>query len=139
MIEIIVLFLMGRYLHSTATKKGWPGWPFVLLMIFGWFVCAIGGGVVGMIVTDDWDSELPVGGIVGYFVGAVFACVGNALVVAMLPNKAVDDDRDYSTRRRGRRYDEGEDNDDPRDRRGRRYDRDDDDRDDRRGRRRDDD
>jgi hypothetical protein len=117
MLEIFVLITMCRYLHKTATGKGWPGWPFVLLMIFGWFAFGIGGGILGIVVTGD-DGDLPVGGIIGYLAGVVLACLSNAMIVGILPNKSVkdDDDRDYSPRRRGdaRWEDEYEDDRRPR-------------------------
>ncbi len=142
MLEIFVLVAMCRYLHRTAKGKGWAGWPFVLLMIFGWFAGGFGGAIGLSIMLPDLNDEFPVAMLLGYLCGVVLSCVGNAIIVAMLPNKATDDDRDYSDRRRRRSADD-DDDDDPRDRRGRRDDRDDDDRDDdrdsRRGRRRDDD
>lgn len=117
MLEIFVLISMCRYLNRTATEKGCPGWPFVLLMIFGWFAFGIGGGIVGLLVMGG-DGDLPVGAIIGYIAGVILACLANSMIVAMLPNRAVRDDydRDYSPRRRGdsRWEDEQEDDRRPR-------------------------
>lgn len=135
MLEIVVLISMCRYLHKSATGKGWPGWPFVLLMILGWFAFGIGGGIAGILVSGD-DGDLPVGGIIGYVVGVVLACLANAMIVGILPNRKVTDDydRDDSPRRRGDDRWEDEYDDDRRQRHARSRD-DRDDRDDRERRR----
>lgn len=144
MLEIIILVAMCRHLHGKAKKKGWPGWPFVLLMIFGWFVFGIGAGIAGIIISGD-DGDIPIGGIIGYLLGVVLACVTNVLIVALLPDRGVqDDDEDYSDRRRRRfrqdSYESDEADEDDRRGRRRRDDREDEeDRDDRRDRRRRDD
>jgi hypothetical protein len=105
-LEIFVLVSMCRYLHRTATNKGHAGWPFVLLMIFGWFAGGIAGGVAGLLLLGD-DGEFPVGALIGYFGGAALSCLGNALIVAMLPDRSPDwdgdrhdDERSYAERRR---------------------------------------
>lgn len=141
MLEIIVVISMCRFLHKKATDKGWPGWPFVLTMIIGWLAFALGGLILGIILSGD-DGEFPIGGVIGYLIGAVIACVSNTMVVTMLPNRKTEtEDDDYTDRRRRRRRYEDDDDDDRRDRQDRegrrRYDRDDD-RDDRRDNRDDD-
>jgi hypothetical protein len=138
--EIFILVSMCRYLHRTATNKGQPGWPFVLLMIFAWFVGGIGGGIAGIATLGD-DSDGRFGFIIGYLIGVSIACIGNALIVALLPDRTRDeeryryeDERDYTDRRsrygdapRGRLADEDEydDRDRDRDYRGDREERDD--------------
>lgn len=110
MLEILVLFSMCRFLHKKATEKGWPGWPFVLAMIFSWVGFGFSGAVVGVIVTGD-DGELPVGGIIGYLVGAVMACITNAVFVNLLPDRNDQpDDDDYRPRPRSQRerFDDGD-------------------------------
>lgn len=106
MLEIFVLVAMCRYLHKTARAKGRPGWPFVLLMIFGWFAGAIGGGILGIMIGGD-DGEFPIGFIVGYLVGAALACIGNAIIVNLLTpvhdpeaEEREEEEREYIERRR---------------------------------------
>lgn len=53
MCEIVILISMCRYLARTAKSKEQPGWPFVLLMIFSWFVGGIGGAIAGVAITGD--------------------------------------------------------------------------------------
>ena len=153
MLEIFILVAMCRHLHKTATNKGYAGWPFAVLMVFGWFVGGIGGAVGGVILMGDGGGEIPVSGVIGYLLGVALACIGNALLVAVLPARERPDDEDDDRPRRQRAYDDDEyddrdrdrdprrgrryadEDDDPgRDARRRRYEDEDDDRDDRRGR-----
>ena len=41
MLEVIMLVAMCRYLNRTATAKGRPGWPFAVLMVFGWVAAVV--------------------------------------------------------------------------------------------------
>lgn len=125
MCEIFILVSMCRYLHRTAKNKGQPGWPFVLLMIFAWFVGGIGGAIAGTVAMGDGGNEdISIPAIIGYVIGVSLACIGNALIVAMLPDRTRDtdrdryeDERDYTERRRpsgaprGRLADEHEEDD----------------------------
>lgn len=148
MLDIIILIGMCFYVANAAKKKGYSGWPFVLLMIFSWLCFGCGAGIGGMMVMGDADEEFPFGFIIGYVIGVVIACVGTSILIACLPSRETDDDRDYSRRRRRRYDDEGDDrpsrrrdgydDDDDRRDRGRRYDRDDREDDDDRPRRYDD-
>ncbi len=127
MLDILILIGMCFYVANAAKKKGYSGWPFVLLMIFAWLFFGCGAGVGGMMIMGQEDDEFPFGFLIGYVLGVVLACVSTSLLIACLPSRETDDDRDDSSRRRRRRRAVDDDDDDRRDRGDRRrYDRDDD-------------
>jgi len=80
-LELFLLIGMCRYLNRTATAKGRPGWPFILLMIFGWYAAVIAGAVVGYIAEGAPRTDYSIGAFCGYVVGGAVACVGVSLIV----------------------------------------------------------
>lgn len=137
MLDIFILIGMCVFVANSAKKKGYAGWPFVLMMIFTWLFFGFGAAIAGVIIMGDGNDKLPMGFIIGYIIGAVTACLVTSLLVAVLPARETEDDEDYyADRRRRRSRRDDYDEEDDRDRDGRRNrDRDDrDDRDDRRKR-----
>lgn len=96
-----MLVTVCRYLNRTATAKGRPGWPFVVLMVFAWVAAGIAGAVVGYLAERPASTEFSIGAVVGYITGVGIACVGMSLIVNMMPpafsheRATVDDERAY--------------------------------------------
>jgi len=141
MLEIFILFKVGQAINRRAKSKGWPGWPFVILLVIMYICCAISGVVAVLILSDKGgNDDNPFEFIIGYALGAIAGAVASYLIVLLLPDRSepIDDyDRDHTRRLSERDKDDEDDEDRPRRFRGR--DDDADDRDSRRGRRADDD
>ena len=143
MLEIFILFKVGQAINRKATSKGWPGWPFVILLVIMYICCAISGVVAMVLLTDDGANgngdDNPLQFIIGYALGAIAGAVASYFIVLILPDRSepVDDyDRDRDRTRRLRERDE---DDDDRPRRFRNREDDADDRDGRQDRRADND
>ena len=140
MLEIFILFKVGQAINRKATSKGWPGWPFVILLVIMYICCAISGVVAVVVLSDkggNGNDDNPFEFIIGYALGAIAGAVASYFIVLILPDRSepVDDyDRD-----RTRRLRERDEDDEDRPRRFRDRDDDEDDREGRRGRRTDDD
>lgn len=87
------------HLRRIARRKGYPGWPFIVLLIVTWPAGVLGGQAVGSV----FDTEIPArGATFGLLFGWLFAIVGNMVLVRILPRRnqplpvhAVDDERAY--------------------------------------------
>ena len=137
MLEIFILFKLGMAISRKAMSKGWPGVPFVILMIALYFASGIAGCFLAIEVASQVDPNGEDGffeGIIGFYTGAALGIIGCFLLVSVLPDRGEPED-DYDRPRRLRSHDENDD-DLPRARRERRDD--DDDRDVPRARRDDD-
>ena len=140
MLEIFILFKVGQAINRKATSKGWPGWPFVILLVIMYICCAISGVVAVVVLSDkggNGNDDNPFEFIIGYALGAIAGAVASYFIVLILPDRSepIDDyDRD-----RTRRLRERDEDDEDRPRRFRDRDDDEDDREGRRGRRTDDD
>ncbi len=139
MLEIFILFKVGQAINRKAASKGWPGWPFVLILVFLY----LGGGIVGVIAMvilagdpnpNGQDDLLDT--VIGFYAGAVSGAIASYLLALPLPDRSEPEDEDDRPRRRRDRDDENDD-DRPRRRRDRGID-DEDDRDVPRARRADD-
>ena len=114
MLEILMLFLIGRHIASIAKRKNRNPTGYVLMFIFGYIgaaiTCAITGGVIASAADVREDDLLPFF-ILGYFVGIVGAISFSYLVVCsvspLAKRRRVGDYDDYDDRPRRRRdYDE---------------------------------
>ncbi len=118
MLEIILLFVLGKKIAALAGEKGRSGWPFVLVLIALWVGGEIAGGVAGAVVSvyalgDDEPNMLLM--IVGALVGAATGAVVAFLIVKSVPPVSLpdyEDEYDRPTRRRDR---DDDDRDDDRD------------------------
>ena len=141
MLEIFVLFKVGQAINRRATSKGWPGWPFVILLVIMYICCAISGVVAVVVLSDKGGNgngdDSPFEFIIGYALGAIAGAVASYFIVLILPDRSEPVD-DYN-RDRTRRLRDGDEDDEDRPRRFRDRDNDTDDRDGRYGRRADDD
>jgi hypothetical protein len=132
-LEIILLFVLGKNIAAIARRKNRNPVGYVLLLVFGWFglgfVFAILAVVIGMAAGMNEDEVL-LPAILGYLVGAACAAGLAYLVVgAVSPLRRKrrfddeDDYDDYEDRPRRRRprdedpYDYDDEPDDPRSRR----------------------
>jgi hypothetical protein len=104
MLEIFILFALGRAINRKATEKGWPGWPFVLILLFLYIGGAITGVVAALIVSGGLaangdDDLLPF--LLGYLGGAATGALASYLIAAALPDRS-EPDRENDRRRRAR-------------------------------------
>ena len=138
MLEKFILFKFGQAINRKAKSKGWPGWPFVILLVIMYICCAISGVLAVVVLSDNGgNGNNSFEFIIGYALGAIAGAVASYFIVLILPDRSepVDDyDRD-----RTRRLRERDEDDEDRPRRFRDRDDDEDDREGRRGRRTDDD
>ena len=123
--------------HRKAKSKGWPGWPFVLILIFLYVAGVIAGLVAaGLVVAFATGQQAANGAgddfaefIIGYLVGASLGAIAGYLLVLALPDRseseADDDEFDDRLRRRPVRADRDDDGDDRRLPKARRADEDD--------------
>jgi hypothetical protein len=142
-LEILVLFLVGRHIARIARRKNRGPVPYVLLLVGSYLCAACAGGIGALVVSGarvEDDKEFFVAFLPGYVVGAALAVGFSYLVVGMVPplvkRRDYDDYDDYEDESRRPRYREDYEDDEPRSRRG--YEDDDDDYDRPRRRRRDD-
>jgi hypothetical protein len=142
-LDIIVLFLVGRHIHSIAKRKNRNPVGYVLLLVFGYFGLGITCGIVAILVAgvdpDDANDKdfiltaLP-GVLVGYAIGVALAYIVVGAVPPLPKRRSYDggeydDYDDYDRPRRSRRDQDPYDYEDdrPRDRRDEgRYEHDDD-------------
>jgi hypothetical protein len=166
-LDIIVLFLVGRHICSIAKRKNRSPVGYVLLLVFGYFGLGVTCGIVAILVAgvdpdqaNDNDfifAALP-GVLVGYALGVALAYIVVG-AVPPLPKRRFYDDGEYDDyddydrprrrrdedpydyeddRPRGRRDEDSYDHEDDRPRQRRRHEDDEDDDHDRPRRRRDD-
>jgi hypothetical protein len=142
-LEIIILYLLGKKIAAMCNDRGRTAWPWVVFMVLGWYGGAIVGVVVAMVImlaTDPNAQEPNMALLIAFGLGGAVAAVGFVtLVVSLLPpvERFEDEDEydeDLTPRRRRMRYDdEDSEVEDDRPRRRRRRDEDDEyDREDRR-------
>jgi hypothetical protein len=132
-LEILVLFLVGRHIAGIAKRKNRSPVPFVLLLVGTYLLSACAGGIGGVVVSGaraEDDKEFMLAFLPGYLIGAALAVGFSYLIVGLVPPVAkrrkhddYDDYDDDSPRRP--RYREDYEDEEPRSRR--RYDDDDDD------------
>jgi|SRR5579883_673054 len=123
MLEIIILFALGKNIAAKAREKGRSGGWFVFLLLGLWFggeiFGAIAAGLVGMIAMGEQEPPLAMcylGALAGAAIGAVIAF---AIVSGISPAHTYDedhDDYDYDRRDRSRNRDRDRDRDHDRDR-----------------------
>ena len=110
MLEIFILFALGRAINRKASAKGWPGWPFVLIMLFLYLGCGFAVGIAAVIAwqlqnQNAGDDLLP--GLLGFYAGAVCGAIASFLVVGILPDRSEpEDDVDRRPRRAIRERDD---------------------------------
>jgi hypothetical protein len=119
MLEIFLLYALGKNIAEKAENQGKGGALFVILLIVLWFLGEIIGAAIGVIVTHEvlygylW-------GIVGAGVGAVLAYTFLAVLPLFESAMQVREYRRPRRRRRSaRRADEDREDDDRRERRRR--------------------
>jgi hypothetical protein len=118
MLEIIILFVVGRHIASIAKRKNRNPVGYVLLLVGCYFGGAITFGIIGMVMAgaaEAAENEALLVFFMGYLVGAALG-VGLAYLivnsVAPRPRDSEYDDYDDYDRSRRRRRDEIEDDDD---------------------------
>ena len=102
MLEIFLLIHLGKKLAAKARRRGWAGWPWVILLILGWFGALLTGAIassVAYLATHPGEQEAPLLLVLAsaYGVAAcVAACVATGLfvVVGFLPADAAEEDYD---------------------------------------------
>lgn len=124
MLDILILFLVGRHIATIAKRKNRNPVGYVLLLVFSYvgvvFVCAIFAGVIAA-ANGKGEGELMPFILIGVLIGMVASISLSYIVVCSvspLKKHRYDDYDDYDDEpaRRGR-YDEGDDYDRPRSRR----------------------
>lgn len=105
MLEVIILFVLGKKIAQMASDRGRAAWPWVLMLVLCWF----GGEVLAAIgtVLVISDGNVPLGDdalfiILGVgYLGAIAGAVITFVVVSALPAVPIeDDDDDYEQPRR---------------------------------------
>jgi hypothetical protein len=97
MLEIILLFVLGKKISEICKSKGRSGWPYVLMFIGLWFFFELAGAVVGVILAPTDAGGEPnflivwICGIVGAAGGAVLSFV---IVNALPPTEGLEQHRD---------------------------------------------
>src|SRR4051812_26934649 len=117
-LEILLLFVLGKKIAAIAKSKNRNPAGYVLLLVFGWFILGFGTGVVLAIIATTGgatEDDAIIAFIPGYLIGVVAAATLAFMVVKMV-----------SPLRRNRDGDEYDDYDDFEDRPRRRRDKDDD-------------
>lgn len=128
MLEILLLFLIGRNIASIAKRKNRNPVGYVVLFVLAYFGLAVTCGIVGLVAAGAGqageDEAMPFV-LLGYLIGVATAVGLSYLVVCSVPPLErrpgeYDDYEDYEedirSRRRGRE-DDGSDYDRPRRRR----------------------
>ncbi|OWK43567.1 hypothetical protein [Fimbriiglobus ruber] len=130
MLEILILWALGKKIARMTKERGRAAWPWVILLIVCWYGGALAAVVAAGIAVAVANPNNPDAGddMMLLFIGAALAgAIGGALftfgVVSLLPNARdprddeYDDDEDYRHTRR-RRYDDEDVDDRPREHRG---------------------
>jgi hypothetical protein len=124
-LEILLLFVLGKKIAAIAKEKNRSPVGYVLLLVFGWFILGFGGGVVLAIIAVSGgakEDDALVAFIPGYLVGVVCAAVLAFTVVKMASplrrHRGGDEYDDYDDYEEESRRRDDYDNDRPR--RGRR-------------------
>lgn len=128
MLDIIVLFLVGRHIHSIAKRKNRSPVGYVLLLVFGYFGLGVTCGIVAIFIAgvdpdqaNDNDviiAALP-GVLVGYALGVALAYIVVGAVPPLPKRRFYDDGEyddydDYDRPRRSRRDEDPYDYEDDR-------------------------
>lgn len=105
MLEIVLLWAMGKKVALIANAKGRSGTPYVFLLLGLWFGGQIGGAILGFVIgiVSNPHEEPSVGlmyvvGLLGAAVGAILTFV---IVNSLSPIQTYDDEYDdYDIRKR---------------------------------------
>jgi len=99
MLEIVLLWAMGKKVAAIANAKGRSGTPYVFLLLGLWFGGEIGGAILGIVISivAHPHEEPSIGlayvlGLLGAAVGAILTFV---IVNSLAPIERYDDDYDY--------------------------------------------
>lgn len=102
MLEIFILFKLGRTISSKAKEKGYPGWPFVVIMISLYLAGIVAGIITAAIVATLMNPDPNVNGgddivefLIGYLCGAVLGALAGYLLVLILPDRSEPEDDYY--------------------------------------------
>jgi hypothetical protein len=119
MLEILLLYALGKNIAEKAENQGKGGTLFVIILIVLWFLGEITGGVIGFVVTGE-----PLYAVMYAYIGAAAGAVLAYTFLAVLPlMESAMQERPQPRRRRRRRYprraDEDREDDDRRERRRR--------------------
>lgn len=99
MLEIFMLFTLGRNIANKARRKGQSGAAAVLILLALWFGGEIFGAIVGAVLSGGKDILVAyIGAIFGAIIGACIAFT----IVSSMPDQAKDS-RDEEPWRSGRR------------------------------------
>ena len=107
MLEIILLWVLGKKVAAIASNKGRSGTPYVLLLVLLWFCGEVGGVLAGIAVSQilvmNDDSEILVvivGALIGAITGAViaFVVVNSAIPAVRYDDEGFADDLDIRIR-----------------------------------------
>lgn len=116
MLEILVLWGLGKKIAAMASAKGHAPGGYVALLVVSWIIGEVGGIILGMFLTgamhradDDMVMLLP---LLCALIGIVVAAMSSFALVAALPDRKLalerlEDDRDpyedrWDDRRGGR-------------------------------------
>jgi len=125
MLEILMLFLIGRHIAAIVKRKNRNPTGYVLMFVFGYIGAVIFGAIVGGVIAgasgmDEDEALIPI--VLGYLIGIGIAiCISYLVVCSLSPLKKqsrYDDYDDYDDEpRRRRRYEDDDNYDRPRSRR----------------------
>src|SRR5262249_16737476 len=88
MLEIIVLFRLGRNIAARARDKGRRGTPFVLLLLALWFGGEIVGAVAGVVLSQVLNGRREPSALLIYVVALAFATIGAVIAFKVVNSQA---------------------------------------------------
>jgi hypothetical protein len=124
-LEIFILIALGKAINRKAQARGWPGWPWVVALVIGWFVALMVGGIAAGVLYMMTSGNGPAPGanpdeppiwvfLIGAYLAAACMATGLFIAVGFLPRgddpDGDDEEEDYRPARRPRR---DVDDDDP--------------------------
>jgi len=124
-LEILMLFLIGRHIASIVKRKNRSPTGYVLMFVFSYIGAVIVGAIIGAVIAEAsgaGEDEALIFMVMGYLLGIGGAiCISYLIVCSLSPLKKqrrYDDYDDYDDEPRRRRRDEDDDDyDRPRSRR----------------------
>jgi hypothetical protein len=115
MLEVILVWIMGKNIAAKAKAKGHAPAGYVVLLVVLWLIGEIGGAIVGFAITAARDGiRQDDGEILLVYVGAIFGAILGAItsfiIVGALPDRSSrqwdldykDEEEDEFRRRRSR-------------------------------------